>query len=226
MSFQGFLRQSTSRIVRVGKFVDVTDGLTPETGITLGAADQAEALKAGGGASIDISAATFAAVTGADGYYDLTLTTGFTDTVGDLLIAISDDSVCLPVEATFQVIEENVYDAYYAASGAAGTDLAAILVDTNELQTDWVNGGRLDLLIDAIKAVTDLLNAAQTEPTGVPAANETPLDKLAYMFMGFRNKITSTATKKTYFGDDDAAEFEKDLTDDGTTYTESELNAI
>lgn len=29
-------------------------------------------------------------------------------------------------------------------------DTAAILIDTNELQTDWVNGGRLDLIIDAI----------------------------------------------------------------------------
>ena len=38
------------------------------------------------------------------------------------------------------------------------SDSAAILVDTNELQTDWVNGGRLDLLIDAIKAKTDSLS--------------------------------------------------------------------
>jgi hypothetical protein len=40
------------------------------------------------------------------------------------------------------------------------TEAAAILADTNELQTDWVNGGRLDLLIDAIKAITDLLTLA------------------------------------------------------------------
>lgn len=40
------------------------------------------------------------------------------------------------------------------------TEIAAILADTNELQTDWVNGGRLDLLIDAIKAVTDKLDTA------------------------------------------------------------------
>lgn len=30
-----------------------------------------------------------------------------------------------------------------------GTDINAILADTNELQTDWVNGGRLDLILDA-----------------------------------------------------------------------------
>jgi len=31
----------------------------------------------------------------------------------------------------------------------------AILGDSNELQTDWANGGRLDLLLDAIKVMTD-----------------------------------------------------------------------
>jgi len=39
--------------------------------------------------------------------------------------------------------------------GYLDTEIAAILADTNELQTDWTNGGRLDLLIDAIKAKTD-----------------------------------------------------------------------
>jgi len=42
-------------------------------------------------------------------------------------------------------------------AGYLDTEIAAILADTNELQTDWANGGRLDLLIDAIKAKTDSL---------------------------------------------------------------------
>lgn len=45
---------------------------------------------------------------------------------------------------------------------AAGSSIASILADTAELQTDWVNGGRLDLLIDAIKAKTDTYVAAPT----------------------------------------------------------------
>ncbi len=40
---------------------------------------------------------------------------------------------------------------------AVKADTAAILIDTNELQVDWTNGGRLDLLVDAIKAKTDNL---------------------------------------------------------------------
>lgn len=36
-------------------------------------------------------------------------------------------------------------------------DLATVLADTDEVQTDLANGGRLDLLIDAIKAKTDTI---------------------------------------------------------------------
>ena len=42
-------------------------------------------------------------------------------------------------------------------AGYLDTEIAAILADTNELQTDWADGGRLDLLVDAIKAKTDSL---------------------------------------------------------------------
>ena len=38
--------------------------------------------------------------------------------------------------------------------GALKSDTAAALADTNELQTDWVNGGRLDLILDIIAADT------------------------------------------------------------------------
>ncbi len=33
-------------------------------------------------------------------------------------------------------------------AGYLDTEIAAILADTNELQTDWANGGRLDLILD------------------------------------------------------------------------------
>ncbi len=144
------------------------------------------------------------------------------------------------------------------------TEIAAILTDTNELQTDWVNGGRLDLLIDAIKAktdnlptdpadasdiassftslntkvdtiddfldtevaaikaVTDLLTAAHAEPTGAPAADETPLDKLAYIYMALRNKLTVTSSAKSFYDDAGNVEWSKALSDNGTTYTEDE----
>jgi hypothetical protein len=48
-----------------------------------------------------------------------------------------------------------------AALATAQTDITSILADTNELQTDLANGGRLDLLIDAILADTDSLDTTK-----------------------------------------------------------------
>lgn len=43
---------------------------------------------------------------------------------------------------------------------ATVTTIPAIVADTNELQTDWTNGGRLDLIIDAILVDTAEIGAA------------------------------------------------------------------
>lgn len=71
-----------------------------------------------------------------------------------------------------------------------------------------------------------IFNTAQAEVTGVPAATATPAVKLGFIYESLRNKVTVTSTKMTFFDDSDVAQWEKDLSDDGTTYTESEGNAI
>lgn len=196
-----FIRQGATHKVVLGPFVDVGDGFTPETGVALSTADEAEAILHDNGTVVDISGYTWAAIATADGYYHLTLQSGITGTVGHLTIVVQDDSVCLPVKADFTVVEESVYDNMFAASAVGpltaaavnteadtaltdydpptraeltsdisgldtkldtiddflDTEIAAILADTNELQTDWANGGRLDLILDAILADTNEL---------------------------------------------------------------------
>jgi hypothetical protein len=74
--------------------------------------------------------------------------------------------------------------------------------------------------------VVDALSTdAQAEPAGVPAANVSLSAKVNYVFKWMRNQIDVTATKKTFYNDSAVADAEKDLSDDGTTYSESELNA-
>ena len=41
-------------------------------------------------------------------------------------------------------------------AGYLDTEIAAILADTNELQSDWVDGGRLDLILDARSSQTSV----------------------------------------------------------------------
>lgn len=45
------------------------------------------------------------------------------------------------------------------------TQLAAIVADTNELQTDWADGGRLDLIVDATLVDTNSLNDTKIPDT-------------------------------------------------------------
>ena len=113
-------------------------------------------------------------------------------------------------------------------------ELDGIQEDTEDLQTQiGTAGAGLTAVpwnaawdVEVQSEVQDALDAAVAEPTGVPAANESLSAKISYLFMALRNKVTVTSTKKQFFDDGGAAEFEKDLTDDGTTYAESEANAI
>jgi len=62
---------------------------------------------------------------------------------------------------------ETLSDQIDGAALEAGGNLATVLADTNELQTDWVNDGRLDALIDAIKAKTDNLPADPADDSDI-----------------------------------------------------------
>ncbi len=118
------LQANTQVVVTIGPFVDVGDGFTPETGVTLGAADEAELVKHAGTTGNDISGRTFAVLsTAVDGYYNLTLTTGDTDTEGMLLIVIQDDDVFLPVKAEYMVLSQAAYVSKYTAKDAGFMDV-------------------------------------------------------------------------------------------------------
>jgi len=167
-----FLRQSTSIDVRLGPFVDVGDGFTPETGVTIGASDEAEILKADGAGTVAMTG-TLAAVTDCDGWYDYTIQTGDVDTVGELVIVMQDLSVYLPVFMRFYVVEEAVYDALYVASAegplqgtTAGNTLDVTAAGEAGLDLDNVSGALGTTEFDA-----DFLTAALIADNALVAAN-------------------------------------------------------
>ena len=176
-----FLKQSTSIDVRLGPFVDVGDGFTPETGVTIAASDEAEILKANGAATVAM-AGTFAAVTGCDGWYDYTLSTSDTDTVGELVIVMQDDSVYLPVFMRFYVVEEAVYDAMYAAS-AEGPLQGTTAGNTLDVNATGEAGIDLDNTSGTLAKTTDItgfndLSAAQVNTEVDTALTDIHLDHL------------------------------------------------
>jgi hypothetical protein len=91
--------------------------------------------------------------------------------IGALTTAVAD----IPTNAELATALGTADDATLAAISALDTkidtidnlldtEVAAILADTNELQADWVNGGRLDLILDArasqasVDTIDDLLD--------------------------------------------------------------------
>lgn len=162
-----WLKQSTQVNVHIGPFVDVGDGFTPETGVTLAAADEAEILKHGATTTTDISGNTMTAIANCDGWYYLTLTTTDTNTLGCLEVIIHDDSVCLPVYAKFMVVPANVYDSLVAGSdylqadavqieGADPTDTINAQVDA-ALDTAIPGAPTANSINERLKAIDDKL---------------------------------------------------------------------
>jgi hypothetical protein len=146
------LRQSTQVLAVIGPVVAVANGYVPVTTLDLSTADEAELLKHNTSTVTSISAATFAAITSADGYYVLTLTTSHTDTLGMVTVAINDDSLCLPVKQTFMVLSAQEWDRKYTTTGymqmglvATGTAQSAtattlVLAAAEAFADDTVNG--------------------------------------------------------------------------------------
>lgn len=163
-----FLKADTQTIVTIGPFVDVGDGFTPQTDITL-AGNEAELLKHGSTTVVSIAAATWAAVTSCRGYYSLTLTTSHTDTEGQLTVIVQDDSDCLPVRADFMVVNANVYDSLFAA---AGTDV----LDVNA--TQWLGTAAATPTTAGVPEVdvTFWAGNAATASSGNPDVNVESMD--------------------------------------------------
>jgi hypothetical protein len=125
-------------------------------------------------------------------------------------------------------IADAVWDeaqADHVAAGSFGltaTEIANIEADTNELQADWTNAGRLDAILDSILA---MLDDARGEPgQGIPPVNPDAMTKIDYIYKFLRNRVTATATTITVYADDaTTADHKSTHSDDGATYDRGEF---
>ena len=139
--------------------------------------------------------------------------------------------------------------------GATATNLAtvdgivdSILADTNELQADWANGGRLDLILDSILADTNELQsddipgaiaaldvlvdsiiaevvAARGEPSGVPAASATIGTKVDFLYMQFRNKKDGDGSFHKFYNDSGSVTHKQSTSESSGTVTTGKSEA-
>lgn len=182
------LRQGTAVDVLLGPFLNDIDGNTKQTGLTIAAAD---VLLSKAGQALTLKTDVTACAHDADANYNCELDATDTGTVGTLSVRCHVAGA-LAVRQEFQVVEQAVFDDFYAGSAVGyptaaeitadmdsnSAQLAAIVADTNELQGADIPGtlatiaAYLDTEIAAI-----LLDTGTTLP-GLIAAIQADTDNI------------------------------------------------
>lgn len=193
------LKQSTAFTFRIGPFVDSTDGVTAETGLTIAQAD-IQISKAGG--AFAQTSASPTTTHDADGWYQCPLTATDTGTLGSLTVQIVMAGA-LPVWEHFMVLPANVYDSLVGGTDALQVDTiqvtgtaqtardlgASVLLSSGTgtgqvtLTSGRVNADVTHIATAAVSASTAQLGvnvvnfggAAGTFAAGVPAVNATQI---------------------------------------------------
>jgi hypothetical protein len=222
------LQANTEVKVRIGPFVDVGDGYTPQTDIDVATADEAELLKHNGAATVDISGSTWAAIADCDGWYDLTLSGTDTNTEGLLTVVVQDDSDCLPVYCNFMVLAQAAWLSKYTAkdSGLMGVDVvnlggaAQSATDLKDFaDTGYTPGTHSVYLVDTCTTNTDMVgtdNAALASVLGAAVGASISAD-IAAVKSDTGAILTDTGTTLNDKIDVIDGNVDSILTDTGTT---------
>ena len=149
-----YLKQSTAATVKIGPFVDATDGVTAETGLTISQADVRLAKDGGNYAQKNESSAS---THDELGEYDCDLDATDTATLGSLVLSVQE-SGALPVRHEFTVLAANVYDSIVGGGDILDTNAAQHL--GTAYATPTVAGvPEVDLTHQLGAAVTDVYQA-------------------------------------------------------------------
>lgn len=216
-----FLKQSTARTILIGPFIDDTDGKTAETGLASSLGSLDIDLYKGAATSVTTSITATTSDGGvndithiANGYYSLELTAANLDTCGELKITVNIAG-SLPVWHNFQVLEEAIYDALFAASATG-----ELLVDVAKISGDSTAADNLEAAYDGTGYAggTTKLDVNVVQVSG----DSTAADNLeaAYDGTGYGIQAASAATSVAV-SSVTAAGLTDIWTNDGTGLTES-----
>jgi hypothetical protein len=120
-----FLKYNTAQDVIIGPAIDISDGYTALSTLTLSGADKAYIIQSDQ-TEDSIASNTWTAMTNSTGWYELALTAANTDTIGRMTIAITDVSLCLPVFHHFTVIPAAVYDSIFSGTDFLQVDMTQV----------------------------------------------------------------------------------------------------
>lgn len=171
-------------------------------------------------------------------YFNTVGTDGVAETLSSGAIEIYEDG------STTQITTAETLTASFdsvVGYNQVAIDLNDSGFETGKTYTVVLSGGTVDSVsvtgriigvfsVGRYASATDIkssvVGAATTEPTSPPASTATLEAKINWIFLTLRNKKTVTDTLIQYFAEDASTVVgEEDLTDNGTTFTETEAAA-
>ncbi len=229
--------------------VDATDGLTAETGVT----GTPRIAKNGVSSAAASASIVQVDATNMPGLYYLELTAGEVDTLGHILISFKTAATAQwhgsvqivgydPYDGTGLGVAN--LDAAVTSRAVAGDSMALTAAAINLIWDELTSESRTassfgQLFKDVLDAnittratptevnaqVVDVMNVDTIAELSVAAPAATPTINTALMliYMALRNKLDVTATFKEVHNDAGTIVTKKALTDDGTTYSEAEM---
>ena len=193
-----YLREATSsQTISIGPFLDSTDQDTEENGLSISNTD---ILFRKAGTTTLVNMSSGGATIISNGVYSSTISSTDSSTRGRLELYVHMAGA-MYVKQVYTVLPAETYDAMF-------TD------GLNNLSTAEVNA-----------EVVDVLNVDTfAELAAVPAATSSIIDKLTWLFMLARNKITQTSTLQTITDDAGTTNVATSVvSDNGTTTTRNEF---
>jgi hypothetical protein len=161
-----WLKQSTATDVELGPFVDSTDGVSPETALTISQVD-CQLIKNGGAAAQKNDATSATHLAG--GHYKVPLNATDTGTLGRLRLYVNE-SGAVPVWRDFMVVPANIYDSL--VGGSDYIDVSLVQVSGSAVSTTTAQIGVNVVQISADSTAAD--NAESFfDGTGYAGTNNT-----------------------------------------------------
>lgn len=185
-----FLRTNTATRITIGPFLDRTDGVTPETALTVTACKLTLMVDTANVPTLILDTAPTASggandmvhVTGDDaGFYDLELAAADVNYLGRAMLAITDAATHCPVFHEFMIVPAMVYDSLFLGTDrfdanvthVADTAQTARDIGASVLLSSGTGTGQLDFTSGVVKA-----NATQWLGGTIPAVNVTGVPKV------------------------------------------------
>ena len=194
-----WLKKSTAVTVKLGPFLDSTDGDTEETALTI---SQADILLSKNGGAFAQSNNAAGATHDTKGLYGVPLDTTDTNTLGELRVYIHE-SGALAVWETFMVVSANVWDSFFSTDKLQVdiTQLSGVaqsLIDLKDFAdagydpaTNKVQGV---VLVDTVTDVTNNIEITQASADKVWSTAARTLTSFGTLIQDIWDKATSALT--------------------------------